>query len=348
MGASGKGCILQLPKVASSLTLSSVIKMQEKLTKLPISVIIPTYNSMSLLERHVQSVNKWSDLVEEVIVIDSHSTDGTVEYLRANLLHSDVQFLVHPPGLYESWNSAINEASAAFIYVSTIGDTISRGGIEGLYRTLESFSADLVISPPRILEADLTTSQKQWPIHRLLKKTGREQPFVLEADMALAWHALSFPYTLVGSSASNLYRSSILKSKKFPLNYGRRGDTAWAIEYLCEFQWVVDPTSYATFVRHPKAELGDESTYALLLKLADLSMTTVERIKDEVADSYSLLSSIYETHKEHIKLKQEAAVHRKRRLPWYLYRSAWASRGQRKKIKRLLQANTSVLLNKIK
>ena len=47
---------------------------------LPISVLVPTRNSMSLLPKHVEAMRAWLDFVEEVVAVDSHSTDGTMEF----------------------------------------------------------------------------------------------------------------------------------------------------------------------------------------------------------------------------------------------------------------------------
>ena len=54
---------------------------------LPISVLVPTRNSMSLLPQHVEAMRAWLDQVEEVVAVDSHSTDGTLEFLQRELKH---------------------------------------------------------------------------------------------------------------------------------------------------------------------------------------------------------------------------------------------------------------------
>ena len=60
---------------------------------LPISVLIPTRNSMSLLPGHVESLREWIDLAQEVVVVDSDSTDGTVEFVKRELTNPNIRFL---------------------------------------------------------------------------------------------------------------------------------------------------------------------------------------------------------------------------------------------------------------
>src|SRR5437667_48674 len=59
---------------------------------------------MAYLPRHLESMKEWLPLVEEVVVVDSESTDGTVEFLKKHLGPQSPRFFTHPPGLYQSWN----------------------------------------------------------------------------------------------------------------------------------------------------------------------------------------------------------------------------------------------------
>ena len=45
--------------------------------------------------------------LQEVIVVDSFSTDGTIELIKAELRHPQLKIMAHPPGLYQSWNHGI-------------------------------------------------------------------------------------------------------------------------------------------------------------------------------------------------------------------------------------------------
>jgi glycosyltransferase involved in cell wall biosynthesis len=75
-----------------------------KVPTLPIGVVIPSRNSLAYLPAHLQGVLAWVEMVEQIVVVDSNSTDGTVEYIRENLTHPNLHIFSCPPGLYASWN----------------------------------------------------------------------------------------------------------------------------------------------------------------------------------------------------------------------------------------------------
>ncbi len=50
-----------------------------------ISVIIPTYNRIKLIERAINSVLNQSHIVNQIIIVDDGSTDGTKEIIKENI-----------------------------------------------------------------------------------------------------------------------------------------------------------------------------------------------------------------------------------------------------------------------
>ncbi len=81
---------------------------------LDIGVVVPTRNSMPHIRDHVEALNQWIGRVKEVVVVDSQSVDGTVDYIREHLLHSNLVIVDHPPGLYESWNAGISKIQSEY------------------------------------------------------------------------------------------------------------------------------------------------------------------------------------------------------------------------------------------
>jgi GT2 family glycosyltransferase len=110
---------------------------------LPLGVVIPTKNSMPYLPRHVEGLRLWLDLAAEVVFVfvDSHSTDGTVDFLRANLRHPAQRFTTHPPGLSASWNHGITQISSRYACITTTRDAITRTGAGQLVETLHPTNA---------------------------------------------------------------------------------------------------------------------------------------------------------------------------------------------------------------
>jgi glycosyltransferase involved in cell wall biosynthesis len=117
-----------------------------------ISVVMPTFNCVSLMERHLEAVAKWSDLAHEIIVVDSRSTDGTLELIRERLRHPSLRFIDRDRGLYQSWNEGIAATKGDWVYVSTAGDTIEREHLLKLMKAGTEAKADVVISPCRFVD----------------------------------------------------------------------------------------------------------------------------------------------------------------------------------------------------
>ena len=53
-----------------------------------LGVVLPTRNSMAYLPAHLAGMAEWLDFAEEVVVVDSVSKDGTLDYIKANLSSS--------------------------------------------------------------------------------------------------------------------------------------------------------------------------------------------------------------------------------------------------------------------
>ncbi len=84
----------------------NLIKMRDDMHG-TLSVVIPTYNCRPLLDRHLDEMAGWLDIADEVIVVDSHSKDGTREYLDERLRHPNLRIIDRDRGLYQSWNEGI-------------------------------------------------------------------------------------------------------------------------------------------------------------------------------------------------------------------------------------------------
>ena len=207
---------------------------------------------MAYLPRHLESMKEWLPLVEEVVVVDSESTDGTVEFLKKHLGPQSPRFFAHPPGLYQSWNFGIAQCTGKYIYLSTVGDSITGTGLQCLVDTAEAFECHVVISPPRIVDEEEREVIKRWPIFHLIKALGLASPVSLDGPATLLFALTSLHQAILGSSASNLYRTDFLKRAPFPTDFGRGGDVAWGLRYAAETKLGVVPKVFSTFVLHSK------------------------------------------------------------------------------------------------
>ncbi len=189
-----------------------------------LGVVIPTKNSQPYLPAHLAGLANWLDLAAEVVVVDSFSTDGTVEYLKENLRHPHVTYSSHPPGLYASWNHGIAQIQSTFVYIATTGDLITPDGVKCLLRTADSLACDVVISKPTFRDLNgQPLPDKFWPIDDIIKTLNITAPRKLSKLEAVIFAVMQMKGALLGSSASNLYRTGVMKRLPFPTEFGNDG-----------------------------------------------------------------------------------------------------------------------------
>ena len=221
-----------------------------------LGVLIPTRNCAPLLRQGMAALRSWLDLAEEVVVVDSESTDGTVEFLQSELRHPNVRFLSHPPGLYQSWNFGIRHLNTEFAYISTAGDAITREGIQSLVSAAQSLQCDVVISKPEILNLEGQQADLVWPIDDIISSLRVSSPRKLSRVEALVFAWVHGTDALTGSCASDLFRSESLKRFPFPTEFGGAGDGAWGVMHAAQVAWAVVPGRVSRFVRHPATPGG--------------------------------------------------------------------------------------------
>jgi glycosyltransferase involved in cell wall biosynthesis len=301
-----------------------------------IAVLIPSRNCAALIPGHLQSLEKWMDLAEEIVVVDSHSHDGTLELLRAGLSHPRVKFLAHPPGLYQSWNFGIQNVSAKYVYVATVGDPITRRGIQHLYDVAETFQSDVVISKPGFInESGEPLPDDRWPIDVILDRLKIRQPQLLATAEQFVFAVTNTWGAILGSSASNLYRTDFLQPRPFPTEYGTAGDGGWGIEHIFEVKIAVTPERFSNFRQHEKAySLSDYHVESLASKLFLLAQAVVARQRRVNPAIESILNKVCWTELERsldtARLAQsKLEAYRHARLPWFLNPDAWKARSAR-------------------
>ena len=302
-----------------------------------IGVLIPTRNCASLLPGHIGSLMAWIDLAEEIVAVDSDSRDGSVEMLKAQLPQGRTTFLTHPPGLYQSWNFGIQHVRAKYVYISTVGDSITRPGLEHLLEVAEQFQSDVVISKPDFInEAGEAAPDSPWLIDRIVDRLKIRQPRVLTLTEQFLFTVTNLWCALLGSSASNLYRADCLKKRPFPLEYGTAGDGAWGVENVFDVRIAVTPRRFSNFRQHEKAySLSDYYVESLASKLFVLARSVVERERKENPAIEAVLREVSWTELEksldrarmaHAKLE---GYRRHGRPPWFLNPAAWKARSVR-------------------
>jgi len=321
-------------------------------SRLPIGVIVPTLNVRAALTEHLMQMRTWLGSVEEVLVVDSFSTDGTFELLQAELHHPGLRLFQCPPGLYQAWNYGIERLAAPFAYISTIGDPITPEGLRHLAATAEDLRSDVVISPPEFLDASARPlNDRRWPIHNLLDWSAAQQPLRVKPWRVFLAATLDVPQGILGSSASNLYRTAILRRFPFPSEYGHEADTAWGIARSLDVSWALTPSVFSKFRFHSTASLlNAEDKAALVGRLLDLARQTLHRAPDHgsvMPLPEGLLSQLREVPaavEQLYECQRRYDLARRRFQPWSLNPAAWQARAQRNRCRSLLRKSVSQIL----
>jgi len=316
-----------------------------------IGVMIPTLNCARLLPAHIESMQSWLHFVSEIIVVDSHSNDDTVEIIREQLKHPALRVFQHPRGLYQSWNFGISQITSQYTYISTVGDSISCAGLEHLCAVAERFQCDGVISRPRAIKDDGSAIHNAyWPINDAIISLGISEPVLPEPIELFLFALLHIPNAILGSSASNLYRTAILQRASFPTDFGTVGDAAWAVSNILDCRFAVTPEIFSTFRDHPKAYPSKEYAVAdLYEKSFNLARNTLEqrssidaalRAKAIQMDFERLFCNLG----EYLKWRRRLDAERDRKLPWIFKPHAWRFRAERNSFHRRLQEHKKAVI----
>lgn len=276
-----------------------------------ISVVMPTYNCRDLLAAHLPSMQAWAGLALEIIVVDSRSTDGTLDLIRAELKHPRLRINERDRGLYASWNEGIAATTGDWVYISTAGDTIAHTQLLHLCELGERLSADVVVSPPDFVhENGRAHRDLGWPPARLLQAFGKGRPFLVnpEATQFLAFQ--NCPQAILGSSASNLYRGAHLRARPFPTEYGVVGDTAWIMRYGHETRLALTPRRGSTFCIHEK-----ESTMTHEMFM-ELHLRLLANETDRLGEGQQVSPMLAQALAHQEIRKQTKALQAKKRLLW--------------------------------
>jgi len=311
---------------------------------LPFGIVIPSKNSRPYLAAHLAGLQPWLELAAEVVVVDSFSTDGTVEYLRENLAHPNVIFSTHPPGLYASWNHGISQIRSPYFFMATTGDLMSREGILALTGAAEKFNADVVISKPTFHDPqDQPLPDVFWPVDDIIATLKITEPRPLKKLEALAFAVAHPQGALLGSSASNLYRTETFRRLPFPTDFGPAGDGAWAWLHAPEVSWAVVPGRFSSFLIHPKTiSSAEKKSYRESKSPSDtLRSAMASWRKSGAIDEREFAALDWEKVMDALQTYQSAKVafdlDRRARFPWILNPVAWRNRLRRGRAARLLE-----------
>jgi glycosyltransferase involved in cell wall biosynthesis len=300
-----------------------------------LSVVVPTLNCAKSLPAHLDAMAEWLDLADEIVVVDSHSDDGTPELIRGRLNHPRLRLLSHPRGLYQSWNFGITQTTGEWIYISTIGDLITRPHLEHLLEVGRALGSDVVISPPTFtFEDHLKMEPPVWPIEGLLEFHGIVEPTEISPLAALYHGRRVLPDSILGSSASNLYRGDHLRSRPFPTTFKSAGDTAWSLQFALETRFCFTPRQGSSFCFHSSHYVNQnhEEYSGWCEGMRMIVNQALEGLPPQPkwAEALRLMTRLDPTDEQIREAnRQWRRIRKANWIPWYFKRHAWRHRVYR-------------------
>ena len=244
-----------------------------------ITIMVPAFECVAYLKEHSFSLRNYRNLGCQVLWVASPSPDGTDKVAQQICNETGDQFLLSPPGLYESWNFGIARVKTEFVAISTISDTYINEDLFILEDLLNTLSADICFTPPAVIKlshkeiSELNT----WPIFRFADYFAPFSNKICPQDLLTAVQLSSGLSCVLGSWASILARTSVLKSFPFPTNYSHYGDAAWFYKNLLSLKFVFKADPIARFRCHDKPSSRQLDPHLAYLQCKELQKKLIQR-----------------------------------------------------------------------
>ena len=143
-----------------------------------ISIIMPAYQAEKTIADSIRSVLAQSFQDWELIIIDSHSTDGTWEFLNRISSSRPIFRYQIPKGLYQAWNFGISKARGTYVYIATADDIMKPDCLEKMTAALEAHpECGICDTMLQLLDARIPGSSLNPEIQRITR--GKPHLYVL-------------------------------------------------------------------------------------------------------------------------------------------------------------------------
>lgn len=171
-----------------------------------LSIVTPCYNAIRYIANCVESVrHSCRGRDYEHIVVDGQSTDGTIEYLRAQ---PDIHFVSEADsGMYDALNKGIALASGDIVGHLNSDEQYSRPGLLAAWDALTDETVDAIMSPTVMLNGRLEFIQL---FNQIVK------PTLLD----VYWH-------MPIQTCSFLYRKSLWSREPYSTKFRLVSDHVW-------------------------------------------------------------------------------------------------------------------------
>lgn len=216
-----------------------------------ITALIPIFECADRVPAHLTFLRTARWMFTDLIWVVTPGRDNS--HLLAQEAHREFggKYLEVPPGLYEAWNAGIQKVTSEFTYISTVGETASASGLDRLRSTLQTTGADVAFSPPFLPKESRARRQLlRWPIFKFQGELQDREGEILSPFFVAKIQAFAGIFSLLGSCASCLFRTTYLQAHPFPLGYFHYGDSAWVYQNYQKAKFVYLREPLASFSVH--------------------------------------------------------------------------------------------------
>ena len=201
-------------------------------TLIPVSVIVPCYNAERFLSDLLRSLQAQTEPADEVVVVESHSTDRSMDILRSFRRSLPLRIEQRPKeGIYPAWNEGVRLASHELCFIACADDIMYPNLLRQL-RELRRASPDAELYSWRVDAVDRRGEiivPGGTPILDLLWGDWTRRPH-RRSGVADALTALTIGSPYLSMMGVAFTRSLWKATGGFPSQYGSAGDVAWQVQ----------------------------------------------------------------------------------------------------------------------
>ncbi|MBQ9025739.1 MAG: glycosyltransferase family 2 protein [Methanobrevibacter sp.] len=144
-----------------------------------VSVVTPNYNGVKFLKKYFDSLNRDSECIGEVIIVDNGSDDSSLDYIQNNSFNFPVVIIKNSEnlGFAKAVNQGILKARHEYIFSLNNDTEIKEGSIKAMLDLIND--EDVFSVQAKMLKADnkslIDDAGDQYNLLAWTKKTGENQ-----------------------------------------------------------------------------------------------------------------------------------------------------------------------------
>ncbi len=215
-----------------------------------ISIIIPTFNSSSTIERLIHSLLSQDFKDYEIIFIDDSSDDNTIELIKKSLKNENTAYQIlankENKGPGYARNVGIKHSRGKYIVFVDSDDIINFNHLSSMHKHMKKENIDSVFTKGiKIDDEDKLLDFKVERFDSLIQSAKENDGLIKSEDLIKLELEMKIPFSFV----LLMYDKEIIMSNdlRFDENYRYGEDTTFAIKYLSKIDNVRVINKYTYF-----------------------------------------------------------------------------------------------------